>query len=47
MADLHFLLFSGMGFLLLRIHVIHGLQAFLLKCNMSAEAVVTATKLVT
>lgn len=25
-ADLHFLLLSGMGFLLLRIHGIHGFQ---------------------
>jgi len=47
MAELLFLLFSGMGFLLLRIHMIHGLQVFLLKCNMSTEAVVTATVLVT
>lgn len=47
MADLHFLLFSGMGFLLLRIHVIHGLQTSLLNCNMSTEAVVAVTTLVT
>lgn len=28
MADLHLLLFSGMGYLFRKIHMIHGLQVF-------------------